>query len=127
MPISRLVPQLKADVTEASDESAVGIEMVQAFGREDDVRARFVDKADKVRGGIVRQARVEATYLPGLYFLPTFSIAAVLFFGHFVIDGSLTIGDFFLFYSLLLQLVWPLEALGWIINLAQRALASASR
>jgi len=128
MPISREVQQLKADVTEASDEAVVGIEMVQAFGREDDVRARFVDKADKVRGGIVRQARVEATYLPGLYFLPTFSIAAVLFFGgHYVIDGALTIGDFFLFYSLLLQLVWPLEALGWIINLAQRALASASR
>ena len=29
--------------------------------------------------------------------------------------------------SLLLQLVWPLEALGWIINLGQRAIASASR
>jgi ATP-binding cassette subfamily B protein len=128
MPISREVQQLKADVTEASDEAVVGIEMVQAFGREDDVRERFVDKADRVRDGIVRQARVEATYLPGLYFLPTFSIAAVLFFGgHYVIEGDLTIGDFFLFYSLLLQLVWPLEALGWIINLAQRALASASR
>src|SRR5215213_6328242 len=128
MPISRLVPQLKADVTEASDEAVVGIEMVQAFGREDDVRERFGDKADRVRGGIVRQAGVEATYLPGLYFLPTFSIAAVLFFGgRYVIGGDLTIGDFFLFYSLLLQLVWPLEALGWIINLAQRALASASR
>jgi ABC-type multidrug transport system fused ATPase/permease subunit len=39
----------------------------------------------------------------------------------------LTIGEFFLFYQLLLQLVWPLEALGWIINLGQRATASASR
>jgi ABC-type multidrug transport system fused ATPase/permease subunit len=32
-----------------------------------------------------------------------------------------------LFETLLLQLVWPLEALGWITNLAQRALASAGR
>ena len=32
-----------------------------------------------------------------------------------------------LFITLLLQLVWPLEALGWIINLGQRALASAGR
>ena len=128
MPISREVQQLKADVTEASDEAVVGIEMVQAFGREDDVRSRFGEKADRVRGGIVRQARVEASYLPGLIFLPTFSIAAVLFFGgRYVIEANLTIGEFFLFYSLLLQLVWPLEALGWIINLAQRALASASR
>src|SRR5207342_592963 len=39
----------------------------------------------------------------------------------------LTYGEFFLFYQLLLQLVWPLEALGWILSLAQRATASASR
>ena len=44
-----------------------------------------------------------------------------------MIDGRLTIGQFALFNTLLLQLVWPLEALGWIINLGQRAIASASR
>ncbi len=128
MPVSRLVQQLKANVTEAADESVVGIEMVQAFGREDDVRTRFGDKARAVRDGVVRQARIEGSYLPGLLFLPTASIAVVLYFGgKDVIAGSLTLGEFFLFYSLLLQLVWPLEALGWIINLGQRATASASR
>src|SRR5436190_4957692 len=128
MPISREVQQLKADVTEAADEAVVGIEMVQAFGREDDVRARFGQKAEAVRDGVLRQARVEATFLPGLLFLPTLSIGMVLLFGgRDVIRGTLTYGEFYLFYSLLLQLVWPLEALGWIINLAQRATASASR
>jgi ABC-type multidrug transport system fused ATPase/permease subunit len=128
MPISREVQQLKADVTEASDEAVVGIEMVQAFGREDDVRSRFGGKARAVRDGVLRQARVEGNYLPGLLFLPTLSIGVVLYFGgRHVIQGDLTIGEFFLFYALLLQLVWPLEALGWIINLAQRAIASASR
>jgi len=128
MPVSRLVQQLKADVTEASDEAVVGIEMVQAFGREDDVRARFGVKARAVRDGVVRQARIEGGFLPGLLFLPTVSIAIVLYFGgRDVIHHHLTLGEFFLFYSLLLQLVWPLEALGWIINLGQRATASASR
>ena len=75
MPISRQVQQLKADVTEAADEAVVGIEMVQAFGREDDVQARFAEKAEKVRDGVLRQARVEAAFLPGLLFLPTLSIA----------------------------------------------------
>src|SRR5262249_17788624 len=32
-----------------------------------------------------------------------------------------------LFNTILLQLAWPLESLGWITNLAQRALASAGR
>jgi len=128
MPISRHVQQLKADVTEAADEAVVGIEMVQAFGREDDVQARFTTKAEAVRDGVLRQARVEANFLPGLLFLPTISIAAVVLFGgRDVIGGTLTYGEFFLFYQLLLQLVWPLEALGWILSLAQRATASASR
>jgi ABC-type multidrug transport system fused ATPase/permease subunit len=128
MPISRHVQQLKADVTEAADEAVVGIEMVQAFGREDDVQARFASKAELVRDGVLRQARIEAAFLPGLLFLPTVSIAAVVFFGgRDVIGGTLTYGEFFLFYQLLLQLVWPLEALGWILSLAQRATASASR
>ncbi len=128
MPISREVQQLKADVTEAADEAVVGIEMVQAFGREDDVQARFAGKAELVRDGVLRQARVEAAFLPGLLFLPTVSIAAVVLVGgRDVIGGTLTYGEFFLFYQLLLQLVWPLEALGWILSLAQRATASASR
>jgi ATP-binding cassette, subfamily B, bacterial len=128
VPISRQVQQLKADVTEAADEAVVGIEMVQAFGREDDVQARFATKAEAVRDGVLRQARIEAAFLPGLLFLPTLSIGAVVLFGgRDVIGGALTYGEFFLFYQLLLQLVWPLEALGWILSLAQRATASASR
>ena len=127
-PLSRIVQQRKADLTEAADESIVGMEMVQAFGREAEVRERFRERAEGVRQSSLREAGVEARYLPGLTFLPSMAIASVLFFGgRDVIDGNLTIGQFVLFNSLLLQLVWPLEALGWILNLAQRAIASASR
>ncbi len=127
-PISREVQRKKGHLTEASDEAVVGIEMVQAFGREDDVRDRFHDRAEAVRHETMRQASVEARFLPGLVFLPTLGIAAVLFVGgREAIAGNLTIGQFTLFITLLLQLVWPLEALGWIINLGQRATAAASR
>src|SRR2546423_1551178 len=113
---------------EAADEAVVGIEMVQAFGREDDVRGRFGTKAEAVRDTVLKQAGVEARHLPGLYYLPALSIAAVVFFGgRAVIGGDLTIGQFVLFETLLLQLVWPLEALGWITNLGHPALASAGR
>jgi len=127
-PISREVQRRKGHLTEASDEAVVGIEMVQAFGREDDVRDRFHGRAEAVRRETMRQASVEARFLPGLIFLPTLGIAAVLLVGgRQAIDGNLTIGQFTLFVTLLLQLVWPLEALGWIINLGQRATAAASR
>ena len=127
-PISRLVQEKKGHLTEATDEAVVGIEMVQAFGREDDVRRRFLGRAEAVRHQTMRQASIEARFLPGVLFLPTLGIAGVLFFGgREVIAGELTIGEFSLFITLLLQLVWPLEALGWIINLGQRAVASAGR
>jgi ATP-binding cassette subfamily B protein len=127
-PISRRVQERKGELTEATDEAVVGIEMVQAFGREDDVRDRFSGRADAVRSETIRQAGVEARFLPGLIFLPTLSIAAVLWIGgREAIDGTLTIGQFTLFVTLLLQLVWPLEALGWIFNLGQRAFAASSR
>ena len=127
-PISREVQRRKGHLTEASDEAVVGMEMVQAFGREDDVRDRFSGRAEAVRSETMRQARIEARFLPGLVFLPTIGLAAVIFFGgRDAIAGDLTIGEFTMFVFLLLQLVWPLEALGWIINLGQRATAAASR
>jgi ABC-type multidrug transport system fused ATPase/permease subunit len=127
-PISRQVQARKGDVTEAADEGVVGIEMVQAFGREDDVRERFGDRAEGVRSAALRQAGVESQHVPGLYYLPALSIAAVVLFGgRAVIHHDLTVGQFVLFETLLLQLVWPLEAIGWILDLAQRALASAGR
>jgi ATP-binding cassette, subfamily B, bacterial len=127
-PISRQVQAKKGHLTEATDEAVVGMEMVQAFGREDDVRTRFSGRAEAVRHETMRQASVEARFLPGMLFVPTFGIAAVLLLGgRDVIAGTLTIGELTLFLTLMLQLVWPLEALGWIINLGQRAVASAGR
>jgi ATP-binding cassette subfamily B protein len=128
MPISREVQRRKGDVTESANEAVVGIEMVQAFGREGDVQDRFARRADGVRDEIVRQARVESLHLPGLFYLPSLSVAIVVFLGgRGVIRGTLTFGEFALFIQLLLQLVWPLESMGWILNLGQRALASAGR
>jgi ABC-type multidrug transport system fused ATPase/permease subunit len=127
-PVSRRVQARKGQLTEASDEAVVGIEMVQAFGREDDVRDRFGQRAEEVRAETMRQATIEARFLPGVIFLPTLAMAAVLWFGgRSVMRGELTIGEFMLFVTLLLQLVWPLEALGWIVNLGQRATAAAGR
>jgi ABC-type multidrug transport system fused ATPase/permease subunit len=128
IPISREVQARKGDVTESANEAVVGIEMVQAFGREDDVQQRFADRANAVRTEVLRQARVESHHLPGLFYLPSASVAVVLYLGgRAVIDGTLTYGEFALFIQLLLQLVWPLESMGWILNLGQRALASAGR
>ncbi len=127
-PISRAVQARKGDLTDAANEAVVGIEMVQAFGREDIIQTRFADRAVAIRDEMVRQARVEAIHLPPVFYLPSLSVAVVLLLGgRAVIDGSLTYGQLALFIQLLLQIVWPLEAMGLILDLGQRALASAGR
>ena len=90
------------------------------------MRTRFLGRAEAVRHETMRAASVEAH--PARTPLPSLGIAAVLLFGgRDVIAGEPTIGEFMLFISLPPALVWPLEALGWIINPGQRAVASAGR
>ena len=84
-------------------------------------RGRPLDRRSPGRRRVAATCRASTTS-------PRLSIAAVVYFGgQAYIDGQLTLGQFVVFETLLLQLVWPLEALGWITNLAQRALASAGR
>ena len=127
-PVSRAVQARKGDLTDAANEAVVGIEMVQAFGRGQIVRDRFGDRAAAIRAEMLRQARLESIYLPPIFYLPSLSVALVLFLGgRSVIQGTMSYGDLALFIQLLLQLVWPLESIGWILDLSQRALAAAGR
>jgi ABC-type multidrug transport system fused ATPase/permease subunit len=128
MPLSRIVQARKADLTEAADEGVIGMEVMQAFGREPDVRARFAARAASTREAVVHQARVEARYVSRLHFLPMLGVAAVtLAGGRAVIGGEISLGDFVLFNTILLQLASPLGSMGWLTNVGQRALAAASR
>ena len=115
-------------MTESANEAVVGIEMVQAFGREGDVQDRFAERAARCAPRSCARRASSRSHLPGLFYCRrcrsswcSTSAAAQ------VIDGTLSYGEFALFIQLLLQLVWPLESMGWIINLGQRALASAGR
>jgi len=121
-PVSRAVQARKGDLTDAANEAVVGIEMGQV------VRDRFAERATAIRTEMLRQARLESIYLPPIFYLPSLSVALVLFLGgRAVIHGTMTYGDLALFIQLLLQLVWPLESIGWILDLSQRALAAAGR
>ena len=47
--------------------------------------------------------------------------------GILVLRGAISVGEFVTFNSFLGQLVWPMIALGWVINLVQRGTASLDR
>ena len=47
--------------------------------------------------------------------------------GREVISGRITVGGFVAFNTYMVQLTWPIIALGWVINIFQRGTASMGR
>ena len=76
----------------------------------------------------IRLARISSLFLPLLQSLIGFTFLMVLWAGSArLLNGSITIGGFVLFNTYMGMLVWPMIALGWVVNLMQRGRASLER
>jgi ATP-binding cassette subfamily B protein len=127
-PVLREVQQRLGEVATVSEESIVGVHVVKAFAQEDRRQADFERASGGVFTETVRAFRQRALYVPLLSFLPLLVQGAVLLAaGRMVVDGTLTLGQFFLFNLLLAMLIVPLRSLGMWIGQAQRATASGER
>ena len=123
------VQQRVADVTAQAEENVVGVRVVKAFAQEGSETARFrrgfgADLRHGDRGrppaGDLRAGCCRA--------LPGAAIAGVLLVGGFqVVNGSLSLGDFFAINAYLLLLVMPLRMIGMWVGQYQRAMASGER
>jgi ATP-binding cassette subfamily B multidrug efflux pump len=72
--------------------------------------------------------RLSGIFHPILQFFIGLGFVAVLWFGgSLVISGTITVGQFVEFTLYLGYLVWPMIALGWVINIFQRGMASMGR
>jgi ATP-binding cassette subfamily B protein len=61
-------------------------------------------------------------------FISNISICVLIFFGgRSTIEGAISPGDFVAFANYIWILIWPMIALGWIVNLYQRGAASMAR
>jgi ATP-binding cassette subfamily B protein len=127
-PIFRSVQQKLADVTTIVQENVSGIRVVKSFSREPFETDRFDERAEGVLNETLAARGLRAFYIPGMSFLPATSIAIlVLFGGRAVVEGTLTVGEFTLFQLYLMQLVWPMQGFGMVIDMGQRALAATER
>jgi ATP-binding cassette subfamily B multidrug efflux pump len=76
--------------------------------------------------------RAEAVFRPMIFLIPSLSAVAIIWYGGKLVatgtgPDAFTIGQLTAFMFCLTQLVWPMVALGWVFNIAQRASASAAR
>lgn len=69
-----------------------------------------------------------AGFRPAIFFLASIAFAIVLFFGSkSVIGGSITLGSFVAFFYYLDLLIWPMVAIGIVVNIIERGTASLKR
>lgn len=122
------VQEYFGDVSARVQENLAGVRVVRAFGREASEEATFSkmnrEYVDKNRRLIV----MTATFYPLLHTIMGLMFVLVFYVGgRNMLAGSMTVGDFVAFMLYLGRLVWPLIALGWVINLFQRGMASMKR
>ena len=116
------------DISARVQENLSGIRVVRAFGQE----AREIETFKAMNREYVERnralIRLTATFYPALHGLIGVMFCVIFYMGsRKMIAGTLSIGSFVAFQFYLGRMVWPLIALGWVINLFQRGMASMLR
>jgi ATP-binding cassette, subfamily B, multidrug efflux pump len=121
----RLVQDYFGDISARVQENLAGVRVVRAFTQE----ANEVETFKRMNREYVNRnrslIRLTATFYPALHALIGLMFVIIFFLGtRRIIEGQLTIGAFVAFQFYLGRMIWPLIALGWVINLFQRGMAS---
>lgn len=117
-----------AELTERIRDSFAGIRVVKAYCQERGELEAVTDYSRRYLDENMRLVKVWGAFFPLIFFLSGVSTAIVFWRGGTdVIVGRMSVGDFVAFASYLAILTWPMMAIGWVINLFQRGMASVGR
>lgn len=117
-----------SNLTTRVQENVSGARVVRAYTQEDAERATFADDNEKYVERNRRLILWNAAFHPLIQALVGLGFAAVLGYGGvLILRGAISVGEFVTFQLFLGRLVWPMIAIGWVINLLQRAAASMGR
>ncbi len=109
-------------------ENLSGVRIVRAYRQEEAETAQFRGLNDEYLARNVALARAYGTFQPMMALMGGLGALAVLYFGGgMVMSGRVSAGEFVAFGVYLMTLIWPMVALGWVINLVQRGAASMGR
>jgi ATP-binding cassette subfamily B multidrug efflux pump len=117
-----------SDVTSKVQENLSGVRVVRAYAREANEEAEFDRINQHYLDGNRRLAAWSAAFMPLLQIFVGIGFAAVLMYGGLlVIRNRISVGEFVTFHLFLGRLIWPMIAIGWVVNLTQRGTASLAR
>ncbi len=117
-----------AGLSARAQENFAGVRVVRAYAQEEAERRAFAEVNDQYLHENRRLIRWNSAFHPLLQMLVGIGFALVLWYGgELALRHEITVGQFVTFNLFLGQLVWPMIAVGWVINLAQRGAASFAR
>ena len=126
--LSRLSQDQQGDLATYVEEAATGIRVLKSLGRRDEAGARHFAQARLVYRTQVDKARLRGTFWAGLDVVPNAVIGLLLLLGALAVSRhELSLGGLVAFVTLTLLLVWPVEAMGFIIATGQEAATAAQR
>jgi ATP-binding cassette, subfamily B, bacterial len=126
--LSRRSQDQQGDLATYVEEAAAGIRVLKALGRRDQASERHGGQAALVRATQVQKARLRGTFWAGLDLVPNAVIGLIVLLGALAVSkGELSLGGLVAFIALALQLVWPIEAMGYILASGQEAATAAQR
>src|ERR1041385_5118668 len=117
-----------AQITARAQENFTGVRVVRAYAQEGAEIEAFNqlnwDYAQKNLGLV----RIDAVMRPLMMFLIGFGFILIVWAGvPMAVRGEITVGQFFEINMYLFRLIWPLIAIGYVVNLYQRGTASWKR
>lgn len=117
-----------SDISAKAQENFSGARLIRAFAQEEAEIASFETANLEYIGRSLHLVRLMAMLWPTLEFVLGVSLVITLLVGgHQVVEHKISVGQFAEFMVYMVQLTWPMIAIGWVVNLFQRGTASVIR
>jgi len=124
----RAVQESFSKLTDKTQESLSGIRVIKSFVQEKPEIKSFEEHNLHNVDMNMKLVRIWGLFFPLIQFISALSFIAVIGYGGMlVVDAQISLGGFVAFLSYLGLLIWPIMAIGWVINIIQRGTASLER
>jgi ATP-binding cassette, subfamily B, multidrug efflux pump len=123
-----IIQKMFSDISSRVQENLSGVRVIRAYAQEDAEMRKFETLNLDYIAQNIRLARLSALFMPLLQALVGLSFLMVLLAGGYrLLEHRISLGSFVMFNTYTGMLVWPMIALGWVVNLMQRGTASWNR
>jgi ATP-binding cassette, subfamily B, multidrug efflux pump len=122
------IQSMFSEISARAQENFSGARVIRAYVQEEAEIAAFETSNLEYIARSMKLVRLMGMLWPTLETMLGMAIVLVLWLGgREVISGRISVGDFVAFNTYMVQLTWPIIALGWVINIFQRGTASMGR